>query len=233
MPVDEIVTNAYQENRLLLTEIESKDLLAKAGIPVISARLARTRSEAVSISKDIGFPLALKIVSPDISHKTDAGGVKLGLDSRAQVAKAFSEIRNSVRDKFPQARIEGISVQKMAGKGIEVIIGMTRDPQFGPVLMFGLGGILVEVLKDVSFRLIPLTRLDAKEMIEEIKGYALLKGYRGMEPADIDYLQNLIVKVSGFIDAHPEIRELDCNPVFVYKDGAAVVDARIVLEPQK
>jgi acyl-CoA synthetase (NDP forming) len=232
MPANAIIQNAFKENRLLLTEIESKDLLSQADVPVVPARLAKTKEEAVKISREIGFPVALKIVSPDITHKSDAGGVKLGLTDQTQVEEAFESINKSIASAFPKAKIEGVSVQKTARQGIEIIIGMTKDAQFGPVLMFGLGGILVEVLKDVSFRLIPLTKRDAGEMIREIKGYPLLKGYRGMEPADMDYLENLVVKISDFIDKHPEIKELDCNPVFVYKDGAAVVDARIILEPQ-
>jgi acyl-CoA synthetase (NDP forming) len=136
----------------------------------------------------------------------------------------------SVKQKFPQAKIEGVSVQNMARPGIEVIIGMTKDPQFGPVLMFGLGGVWVEVLKDVTFRIVPLTRRDANEMIKEIKGYPLLEGYRGSEPANITVLEDILLKVSDFMGKIPEIKEMDINPIFAYKDGAVAVDARVVLE---
>ncbi len=226
----QILKQAKQENRTQLTEIESKELLQEAGISVIETKLARTKKEAISLSKSIGFPIVLKVASPDIIHKSDSGGVKLGLANVTQVGNAYSEIMSSIRQGFPKARVQGVSVQKMACPGIEVIIGVSRDAQFGPVLMFGLGGILVEVLKDVSFRIIPLTRQDAEEMIREIKGYPLLQGYRGQEPADIPYLEQLIVKVSELVEQYPQIKELDLNPVFAYKDGAVAVDARIILE---
>lgn len=228
---DEILQKARKEKRTLLTEIESKDLLEEAGIPVAKAKLARTKPQAISLSKEMGFPVALKIVSPDVIHKSDSGGVKLGLSNATQVSKAYSDILSSVKQYHPDARIYGVSVQKMARPGIEVIIGMTKDAQFGPVLMFGLGGILVEVLKDVAFRIVPLTKRDAREMIREIKGYPLLQGYRGQEPADIAFLEELLLKVSNFIEKNPEIKELDLNPIFAYKNGAVAVDARVILEP--
>jgi acyl-CoA synthetase (NDP forming) len=227
----EILQQAKKEKRTLLTEIESKDLLEEAGIPVAKAKLARTRAQAISLSKEMGFPVALKIVSPDVIHKSDSGGVKLGLSNATQVSKAYSDILSSVKQHHPDARIYGVSVQKMARPGIEVIIGMTKDAQFGPVLMFGLGGILVEVLKDVAFRIVPLTKRDAREMIKEIKGYPLLQGYRGQEPADIAFLEELLIKVSNFIEKNPEIKELDLNPIFAYRSGAVAVDARVILEP--
>ena len=214
----------------LLTEVESKELLSKWGIPVVETRLTRSKKEAISVSKKMGFPVVLKISSPDIVHKSDAGGVKLGLANATQVGKAYTEITSSIKNQYPQAQIQGVSVQKMAPDGTEVIIGMSKDPQFGPVLMFGLGGVLVEVLKDVSFRITPVTTRDASEMIKEIKGYPILQGYRGKEPANITALEELIVKVSEFVEQNPQIKELDLNPVFAYKDKAVAVDARIVLE---
>jgi acyl-CoA synthetase (NDP forming) len=231
MTKNEILRQARRENRTNLNEIESKEIIKSAGIPIVEAKLARTKAEAVSLSEKMGFPVVLKIVSPDVVHKSDSGGVRLGLANASQVSKAYSEILSAIRKNYPKAKIEGISVQKMAHPGIEVIIGMTKDEQFGPVLMFGLGGILVEVLKDVSFRIVPLTKRDANQMIREIKGYPLLEGYRGQEPADIPFLEALILKVSDFIDKNPEIKELDLNPVFAYKDGAVAVDARVILEP--
>lgn len=226
----QILKRAKQEKRTQLTEIESKELLKQAGIPVIETELARTKKEALSLARRIGLPVALKIASPDIIHKSDSGGVKLGLTNVTQVSNAYNEIISSVRQRFPEVRVEGVSVQKMAPPGVEVIIGMSKDAQFGPVLMFGLGGILVEVLKDVSFRIVPVTKRDAAEMIREIKGYPLLQGYRGQEPANIPSLEGLIVKVSEFVEQNPQIRELDLNPVFAYKDGIMAVDARIILE---
>ena len=223
---------ARKEKRTLLTEIESKELLKGAKIPVVETKLATSKTEAMELAKKMGFPIVMKIVSPDVVHKSDIGGVKLNIQNGTQAGKAYSDIIAAVKKHNRKAKITGVSVQKMARPGVEVIIGMTKDAQFGPVIMFGLGGILVEVLKDVSFRIVPLTKRDAKEMIEEIKGYPLLKGYRGQEPADINYLEDLIVRVSDFIDKTPEIKELYLNPIFAYKDGATAVDARVILEPE-
>ena len=227
----EILDKARKEKRTLLTEIESKELLKSAKIPVVEAKLAASKTGAMEIARKTGFPVAMKIVSPDVVHKSDSGGVKLGVANATQAGKAYSEILSNVKKHYPKAKILGVSVQKMARSGVEVIIGMTKDAQFGPVIMFGLGGILVEVLKDVSFRIVPMTKRDAAEMISEIKGYPILKGYRGQEPANIPYLEDLIVKVSDFVDKNPEIKELDLNPIFAYKDGAVAVDARVILEP--
>jgi len=218
------------ETQNLLTEVESKELLKKAGIPVIEAKLARTQKEAVSLGRKMGFPVVLKISSPDVIHKSDSGGVKLELANATQVGKAYSQIMSSIKQAYPEARIDGVSVQTMAPPGVEVIVGMSKDVQFGPVLMFGLGGILVEVLKDVSFRIVPVTERDAREMIKEIKGYPVLQGYRGQKPASIPALEQLIVKVSQFVEKNPQIKELDLNPIFAYPDKAVAVDARIILE---
>ena len=220
---------AKNEKMKVLTEIEAKELLKQAGIDVVDTQLAASKEAALSISQQIGFPVVLKIVSTEVLHKTDAGGVKLGLETAAQVEAAYDDIMKSIKKEFPDARIQGVSVQKMARPGIEVIIGISTDTQFGPVLMFGLGGILVEVLKDISFRIVPLARRDVREMIREIKGYPLLEGYRGQEPVDVDNLEELILKVSSFVEQHPEIEELDLNPVFAYSDGAVAVDARVIM----
>ena len=214
----------------LLTEVESKELLKKAGIPVVEAKLAQSKKEAISISREMGFPVVLKISSSNVVHKSDSGGVRLGLTNATQVGKAYSQIVSSVKQAYPAARIDGVSVQPMAPPGVEVIVGMSKDAQFGPVIMFGLGGILVEVLKDVSFRIVPVTERDAREMIEEIKGYPVLQGYRGQKPTSIPALEQLIVKVSQFVEKNPQIKELDLNPVFAYPDKAVAVDARIILE---
>jgi acetate---CoA ligase (ADP-forming) subunit beta len=225
-----IIKDTKSQGRVLLTEIEAKQVIKEIGISTVETRLAKSQKESVEISSTIGFPVVLKIASPDITHKTDAGGVKVGLKNSTEVKKAYGEIMASVRQKYPQAKIEGVSVQSMARPGIEIIIGMFKDSQFGPVIMFGLGGIFVEVLKDVSFRLIPILKRDAEEMIKEIKGYALLQGYRGQEPAYIPSLVDVLLKVSALVEKTPEIKEIDLNPVFAYKDSALAVDARIVLE---
>ena len=230
MVLSQVLSRVNKEGRTQLSEVEAKEILKEAGIPVIETKLAYTQKDAISLSKEMGFPVAMKIVSPDVIHKSDSGGVKLDLKNSVQAGKAYAEIMSSVKKGFPKARIEGVSVQGMARPGVEVIIGMTKDPQFGPVLMFGLGGIWVEVLKDVSFRVVPVTRIEASEMIREIKGYQLLKGYRGQESIDIAYIEDLIVRLSEFVERNPEIRELDLNPIFAYGDGAVAVDARIGLE---
>jgi len=226
----QIINKARREGRSLLTEIEAKELLKRAGVSVIDTNLAASKEEAIPISRQFCFPVVLKIASPDIVHKSDAGGVKLGLKTSKQVGKAYDDILGAISQKYPQAMIQGVSVQKMARPGVEVIIGMSKDAQFGPVVMFGLGGILVEILKDVSFRIVPLTRRDAGEMIREIKGYPLLEGYRGQEPVDVSNLEELLLKVSDFVEQNPEVKELDLNPMFAYSDGAVAVDARVVLE---
>jgi acyl-CoA synthetase (NDP forming) len=229
MPVSELIERARQQGRSVLTEVESKQILHDAGIPVALAEVATSAQEAVSAADRVGYPVVLKILSPDIAHKSDAGGVKVGPASSAEVEAAFDEIMASVKQRQPDARIEGVAVQKMAPQGTEVIVGMSKDPQFGPVMMFGLGGIFVEVLKDVAFRIVPLEARDAAEMVREIKGFPVLEGVRGQDPADIAALEALILKVSEFVEAHPEIDELDLNPVFAYKDGVLAVDARIVV----
>ena len=224
-----VIDRAKTEGRKVLTEVEAKDLLKQAGVNVVETKLAASKEEAVSISKQLGYPVALKIASADVVHKSDAGGVKLGLTTAAQVGKAYSDIMKSIKTQYPDAKIQGVSVQKMAQPGIEVIIGVSRDAQFGSVMMFGLGGILVEILKDVSFRIMPLERRDARDMIKEIKGYPALAGYRGQEPTDLAKLEEMILKVSAFVEKHPEVEQIDLNPVFAYSDGAIAVDARIIL----
>ena len=223
------IERAKKDGRTVLTEIESKQVLAAAGIPVVEAQLATTAEDAGKAAKKAGFPVVIKIVSPDITHKSDIGGVRVGLESKKAVIAAFGEMMDAGREVQPKARIDGVAVQHMAPAGTEVIIGMSKDPQFGPVLMFGLGGVLVEVLKDVAFRIVPLEPRDARQMVREIKGYPVLECARGREGADIAALESLILKLSEFVEANPQIDEIDLNPVFAYKDGVIAVDARIVI----
>ena len=229
MTIAAIIERARAEGRTLLNEVESKQLLEGTGIPTTRARLATSKDEALAAATQIGFPVVLKVMSPDVAHKSDAGGVKLNLDSAAAVGDAYDAIMTSVKRAIPEAKIQGVSVQTMAKPGTEVIVGLTTDPQFGPVLMFGLGGVFVELLKDVAFRIVPLEPKDAEQMIREIKGFPVLEGFRGSDPADLAALENVILKLSAFAEAHPEIKELDLNPVFAYKDGAVAVDARVVI----
>ena len=230
MIVDDILSKAKKEKRLVLTEIEAKQILNEAGINCTDTRLAVDKTQAVALSEEIGYPVVLKISSVDITHKSDAGGVKVNLEDRSRVEAAFDEIMASCKAAVPDANIEGVAVQGMAEKGTEVIIGMTKDPSFGPVLMFGLGGIFVELLKDVAFRIVPLDKNDASDMINDIKGKKLLEGYRGQDPADIPFLEDMLLKLSKLVDKTEGIAEIDMNPVFAYKQGAVVVDARIILE---
>jgi acyl-CoA synthetase (NDP forming) len=227
---NDIISAAQSAGRQLLTEVESKQLLSQAGIETNETLLAKSKDEAIELSRQIGFPAVLKIASPDVVHKSDAGGVKIGLTNEAEVGQAYDEILASIGSAYPTAQVDGISVQAMAQPGVEVIMGVSIDPQFGPVLMFGLGGILVEVLKDVAFRIAPLTQRDAAQMIREIKGYPILEGHRGQKPVDVSALENSLLKLSRFVEERPMIRELDLNPVIAYSDGLTVVDARIVLE---
>jgi len=225
-----ILDQIKKEGRTVLTEFEAKTFLKQEGIPVVETRLSKTQKEAVSISQRMGFPVALKISSPEIIHKSDAGGVKLSLKNAREVKVAYHEMMETIRKKYPKAKIQGVTVQKMAAPATEVIVGTSKDPQFGPFIMFGLGGIFVEVLKDVSFRIIPITRRDAQEMIQEIRGYPLLSGYRGRESASLSALTEILLKVSRLMERYPEIKELELNPLFAYKNRVLGIDARILLE---
>ncbi|HLA81574.1 MAG TPA: acetate--CoA ligase family protein [Thermoleophilia bacterium] len=225
----EIIVKARQEGRAVLTEMESKQLLKSLGINTTEMKLATSEEEAVALSLEIGYPCVLKVSSPDITHKSDAGGVKVGLKSEHEVAEAYKAIMASCTEKFPGANIEGVTVQNMARPGLEVIVGMATDPQFGPVLMFGLGGVWVEVLEDVSFKIVPLTRLDAANAIREIRAARLLDGFRGSDPVDKSALEDILLRVSQFVEETPEVAEMDLNPIFAYPDGAIAVDARVIL----
>lgn len=212
----------------VLTENETKKLLAGYGIPVTRGNIATTADEALDIALSIGFPVAMKISSPDITHKTDVGGVLLDV-GQDDIRTKYDELVSNIRDSVPEARIEGVLVQQMAQQGHEVIIGLKKDAQFGHALMFGLGGIFVEVYRDVSFRIVPIDRNDGLRMISEIKGYPILKGIRGRKPADINAIADVLVSVSEMA-VKENITELDINPLIVGERGAIAVDARAILE---
>lgn len=228
--IGQIMSGAYSRNRSFLLEYEAKLVCELAGLPVSKCIVARSPDEAVQAAQQLGYPVVLKIVSPDILHKSDVGGVVLDLRGPQEVKDGFERLLANVKRNKPEARIEGVLVERMAEKSVEVIIGGLRDPQFGSVVMFGLGGIFVEVLKDVSFRVAPVTVDDAYEMIKEIKGYPILTGFRGQKPLDVDVLADAIVKVSNLLDRYDEISQMDLNPIFVYERGAKIVDARILLK---
>lgn len=223
-------TQARKEGRNYLLEPEAKIVCMEYGIPVTRFKVALTQDEAAKFADQIGYPIVLKIVSPDILHKFDVGGVMLNLQSSAEVKDAYNKILENIKRHKPDAKIVGILVQEMAPTATEVIVGSTKDPQFGPALMFGLGGIFVEILKDVTFRIAPITESDAKEMITEVKAYPILKGYRGQPPADVDAIVKILMSTSQLVMDHMEIKELDLNPIMVYEKGAKTVDARIILE---
>ena len=252
-----IFKTALEEGRTFVLENEAKDIMKTYGIPMPPYDTAATADEAVTKSKEIGFPVVLKILSKDILHKSDAGGVKVNLKTEDDVREAFDEImknvkvnlktEDDVREAFDEIMknaknygkekgidvdlSRGVFISAFADLGTEIIVGVTKDPQFGHALMAGLGGIFVEVLKDVSFRLIPFNEADAREMLCELKAYKILEGIRGEAPRDIDALVNVMLSVSKMIEENPEITELDCNPTFVYEKGkgALVVDARILI----
>jgi len=223
---------AKRQGRFHLTETEAREILKAYGFSLPQTRLARTKEDAVEAAKNIGFPVVLKIVSPDISHKTDVGGVILKLETPQAVKEAFTEIMLRVKEKFPKAAIYGISVQEMIQGAKETIIGFTRDPQFGPLLMFGLGGIYVEILKDVSFRIAPIGKREALEMIREIKTYPLLRGIRGEPPTDVSALVEGILALNQMALDFPEIIEAEINPFLVRTKGSTAVDARLTIKKE-
>lgn len=227
---DKIIAQARSENRKALLESEAKTIMMEYGVTVPKFQLATNEKEAAKIAETIGFPVVAKIVSPEIIHKSDAGGVKVGLKTPTDVETAYTTIIENAKKYDPKAKLLGVLIMEMAPQGTEVIIGAIKDPQFGATIMFGLGGIFVEVLKDVTFKIAPINTDEAKEMITSLKAAALLKGYRNTPPADIDALAQIIVNVSTLLTEHPEIAELDLNPVIAYAKGANTVDARIILE---
>ncbi|MFN3987081.1 MAG: acetate--CoA ligase family protein [Rhodocyclaceae bacterium] len=212
-----------------LYEYEAKALLRTHGVAVAPERIAASADELAAIAAEFGDqPLAMKVVSKDILHKSDAGGVQLNLVGEARLREAYDQIMTRCRAYDPKADIRGVLVTPMAKKGTEVIVGVVRDPIFGPVLMFGLGGIFVEILEDVAFRAIPLSRFDAESMVDQLKGRKILAGVRGDAAVDEQALVDLLLSISSIVSAYPQLSELDLNPVIAYPDGYAVVDARII-----
>jgi len=227
--VQALIDNARQEKRRALLENEAKQILTAHGADITDQLLAETAADAVKAAKAIKGPVALKIVSPDILHKSDAGGVKLNLVDDAKVEKAFNAIMRNAKRYDAKADIRGVLVTPMLKDGMEIIIGTKIDDQFGPVIMFGIGGVLVEVLKDVVFRVLPISRRSARHMVDEIRSTKLLDGFRGGRPSDRKAVVNLMLTVSEIIEAYPDIEELDLNPVLVHAKGLSIADARIIL----
>ncbi len=228
MSISDILKQKKDAGQHVLTEFESKKLLKDIGIPIPEQALTSGKEETIKVAEKFGYPLVMKLMAEDVVHKSDMGAVKLNINNREDVEQAYEELME-----IPSETEKQISVQKMADEPIaELIIGMTTDPQFGPALMFGIGGILVELLEDVSFRIAPITEYDAKEMIREIKGFPLLDGFRGRPKADIDAIVDTLMKISDFVIDNEDIFEMDLNPVFIYEDGLVCVDARIILKSE-
>jgi len=225
-----LFTKVRREGRKYLLETEAKTVCMNYGIPVTRFKLAKNEAETVKFAEEIGYPVVLKIVSPDIIHKSDVGGVIVNLKDAKDVRNAYKQILKNVKKHKAAAKIVGVLVEEMAPPSTEVIVGAIKDPQFGPSLMFGLGGIFVEVLKDVTFRVAPITEDEAREMITEVKAYPLLTGYRNLPLADIDAIIKILLNTSKLVLEHQDIKELDLNPIMVYEKGAKTVDARIILE---
>lgn len=219
---------AMREKRNL-TEAESYSLLSEYGIPVPKYLIAYSEKEAIEAGEKLGFPLVMKIISPDIIHKSNLGGVAMNIVNSLQIKKVYKNIISQVREKRPDAKIDGILLYKQAPKGVEVIVGMIRDPQFGPTVMFGLGGIFVEILKDVAFRVCPVERTDIEEMLAEIEGIKMLQGYRGRPRCDVKAIIDIIMEISRLALNYSVITEIDLNPIIVYEKGAVVVDAKVFL----
>ncbi len=212
-----------------LSQEKTEALLRRFGIPFPKRLPARNEEQAVLCARKLGYPVVLKVSSPDIVHKTDAGGILVNLENDEEVRNGFRSIMKSAKKYNRKARINGVDVFKMIPRGTELIVGLKKDPQFGPVIMFGLGGIFVEVLKDVSFRLAPLTRKDASEMIREIRGYKILEGIRGEKPANIKAIENTLLRFSDLVMKKPDIKELDINPLFAYDNKVVAGDVRIIV----
>jgi len=226
--MDSMLELAIKEKQNL-TEDEAYKLLSKYGIPVPKYSVASSVEEAIKIATRLGFPLVMKIVSPDIMHKTDIGGIKMNIVNPPQVRESYKNIICNVRKNKPEARINGVLLYKQAPKGVEVIVGMIKDPQFGPTVMFGLGGIFIEILKDVAFRVCPVDRTDIEEMLTEIEGIKMLQGYRGQPRCDVNAIIGIILEISRLALVYPVIKEIDLNPIIVYEKGAIVVDAKVFL----
>ncbi|BAA30907.1 acetate--CoA ligase family protein [Pyrococcus horikoshii] len=230
-----VIEEVLKQGRTAMVEYEAKQVLKAYGLPVPEEKLAKTLDEALEYAKEIGYPVVLKLMSPQILHKSDAKVVMLNIKNEEELKKKWEEIHENAKKYRPDAEILGVLVAPMLKPGREVIIGVTEDPQFGHAIMFGLGGIFVEILKDVTFRLVPITEKDARKMIQEIKAYPILAGARGEEPADIDAIVDMLLKVSKLVDDLKDyIKEMDLNPVFVYNkgEGAVIVDSRIILKPK-
>lgn len=230
MKPQQIFDQVRRDNRNNLTELESREVLKYYQIPVVEGIVAKDTNEAIDFAEKNGYPVVLKVVSKDIIHKTDIGGVIVGIKNEKELREGSLNLIRNVKKYKPTARIDGLFVQKMLPKGVEVIVGGKKDPTFDQVLLFGLGGVFVEIFNDVSFRVVPISQKDAVEMIAEIKGIKVLRGVRGNPPVDFKALVDILMKTSRMLEENQEIKELDINPVFALTSGAVAVDARIIID---
>jgi acetyl-CoA synthetase (ADP-forming) len=230
MPLKKIFEEIRRKRRTNLTELESREVLTHYGIPIVRGQVIKTIEEAKSFIEKIGYPVVLKVLSPQIIHKTEVGGVILNIKNEKELFEAYHQIIKNVEKNAPKAAIEGFFIQEMLSSDREVIVGGKYDPTFGQTIAFGLGGVFVEVFEDISFRVIPITQEDAIDMIKEIKAFKILKGYRGQKPVDFKSLVDILLKTSKMLEENPEIKELDINPIFTLPDKAVAVDARIIIE---
>jgi acetate---CoA ligase (ADP-forming) len=230
--VERIIRRHLKTGQLQVGEAQAKAILSAYDFNVPPGQLAMSVDEAVDVADRIGYPIAMKIASPDVIHKSDLGGVKLNLGSPDAVRDAFDLMMMRIPQRVPTARIEGVYLESMVGRGREIILGMTRDPQFGPMLMFGLGGIFVEVMKDVTFHIAPITKEESLQMLRSTKSFALLKGVRGQASVDLDAIAEALQRISQLVTDFPQIVEMDINPFIVGTVGSESIaaDARITLQ---
>lgn len=227
--IESIFEDVRNHKRTVLNYEESRRVMELAGIPLNKMKVAKDLEESIQRANEVGYPIVLKVISEDVIHKSDSGGVEVGIKSDNELSKFYHEMMENVLSFYPDAKIEGVSVEEMVG-GVELLIGTNTDAQFGKMIALGIGGIFVEVYKDVSFRLIPVSSKDVKDMIDEIKGKAMFDGFRGLPKVNLDELTSLILTISKLIEDYPIIFEMDLNPVVATENGLRAIDARIILE---
>lgn len=230
--IELILDEVKRQKRIVLTYEESRKVMELSGIPLNKMKVAKDLEESIQQANEVGYPIVLKVISEDVIHKSDSGGVKVGIKSDQELSKSYQEMMDRVLSFYPDAKIEGVSVEEMVS-GVEILIGTNTDLQFGKMIALGIGGIFVEVYKDVSFRLIPVSSKDVHDMIDEIKGKSMFDGFRGLPKVNLDELTSLILTISKLIENYPIIFEMDLNPVVATEGGLRVIDARIILESNK
>lgn len=227
--IKKLLEEIKDQGREVLTYEESRKIIDLVGLPLNKMALATNAEETIEKAKEVGYPIALKIISEDIIHKSDAGGVKIGIKSDEELKKSYEDMMINIKKHYPTAKIDGVSIEEMV-KGTEILIGSMTDTQFGKMIALGIGGIFTEIYKDVTFRLIPITKKDVKEMMNEIKGKKIFEGFRGLPQVKTEELTNLMLKISKLVEENPIIKEMDLNPVVATEKGLITIDARIILE---